>query len=43
MTRTRKYKKKIPLKSAHLKSKTAFLETNGKEEEEGNSIANSSI
>ena len=42
MTRTRKYKKKTPLKSAHPKSKTAFPETDGEEEEEGDSVADGS-
>ncbi|KFY65338.1 hypothetical protein V496_02645 [Pseudogymnoascus sp. VKM F-4515 (FW-2607)] len=40
MTRTRKYKKKTPLKSAHPKSKTAFPDTDG--EEEGDAIADES-
>jgi hypothetical protein len=43
MTRTRKYEKKTPLKSVHLRSKTAFLETNGEEEEEGDAISNGSV
>ncbi|OBT84802.1 hypothetical protein VE02_06903 [Pseudogymnoascus sp. 03VT05] len=42
MTRTRKYKKQTPLKSAHLKSKTAFLDTNGEEEGEGDPVSNES-
>ncbi|KFY82494.1 hypothetical protein V498_08571, partial [Pseudogymnoascus sp. VKM F-4517 (FW-2822)] len=32
MARTRKYKRKAPLKSAHPKSKTAFPDTDGEEE-----------
>ncbi|KFY92121.1 hypothetical protein V498_05142, partial [Pseudogymnoascus sp. VKM F-4517 (FW-2822)] len=40
MTRTRKYKKKALLKSAHPKSKTAFPDTDG--EEEGDSVADES-
>ncbi|KAL5351787.1 hypothetical protein ACLOAV_003648 [Pseudogymnoascus australis] len=40
MARTRKYKKKAPLKSAHPKSKTAFPDTDG--EEEGDSVADES-
>ncbi|KFY22056.1 hypothetical protein V491_02894 [Pseudogymnoascus sp. VKM F-3775] len=40
MTRTRKYPKKTPLKSAHSKSKTSWPETDG--EEEGDSVADES-